>query len=313
MALFSSFKTLIDKSINKGGRKLRAGNIYQFKNVGKFKNVAEFNEHKERFLQQHPDLFTRSEFIAFEVLSQYSVVVPGVANAKIATLVSACAGKQGGISRATFVRMLRKVKTEGFLKVHKTYRSNGGFAHNVFVFEPIDIPADTQLTHRKHLKMPSESKGEDTKKMVSESLNLFSNLEIKDLNIRQEKSVNLAHHQPKSTPQLKDLDYTFVPDNVPKEFIQTVKPFFDRAAEIYTFWHKAITAYQKFNFETPLEYFTPIVIDAFKTSVFLYKCRKIKTSFIQYYYGTLSGMFGTEKRKEHAINQKTPRYNWLET
>jgi hypothetical protein len=311
MAPFFFFKTFIDESINKGGRILRAGNIFQFKNFSKFKNVEEFNKHKDCFLQQHPDLFTRSEFIAFEVLSQYSVVVPGVANAKIATLVSACAGKQGGISRATFVRMLRKVKIEGFLKVHKSYRSNGGFGHNVFVFQPIDVPGDTQLTHRKQSEVPSESRVEDSQ-TTSESINLFSNLENKDLNIRQEKSVSFNHHQPKSTPQLKDLDYTFVSDNVPKEFIQTVKPFFDRAAEIYTFWHKALLAYKKFNFVTPLEYMTSTVIDAFKTTVFHYKHRRIKTSFIQYYYGTLCGMFSVAKRQEHTRNLSVQRYNWLD-
>jgi hypothetical protein len=54
------------------------------------------------------------------------------------------------------------------------------------------------------------------------------------------------------------------------------------------------------------------VIDAFKTILFLYKRRKIKTSFTQYFYGTLSGKFGTEKRREHAAFSTRPTYNWLE-
>jgi hypothetical protein len=310
MALFFFFKTLIDESIIRGGRKLRAGNIYQFKNLSKFKSVTEFNNQKEKFLQYHPDLFTRSEVIAFEVLSQYSVVVPGVANAKIATLVSACSGKQGGISRATFVRMLRKAKTAGFLKIYKTFRSNGGFSHNVFVFQPIDIPDETQMTHREQPEIPLKSKNEDVH-TVSESMNLSLNLKIKDLNIRKEKNVSITpHQQPKSTPQLQDLDYTFVPGNVPKEFIQTVKPFY-RATEIYTFWHKALTAYKKFNFQMPLEFLTSIVIEAFKTTVFHYKRSSIKTSFIQYFYGTLNGMFSSEKRRQH-VNTCRPDYNWLD-
>jgi hypothetical protein len=273
--------------------------------------VDQFNHQKERFLQHHPELFTRSEFIAFEVLSQYSVVVPGVANAKIATLVSACSSKQGGISRATFVRVLRKAKSTGFLKIHKTYRSNGGFAHNVFVFHLIDVPAETQMTHREHPKTPTESKEESTK-TIQETKNLFSNLENKDLNIRQEKNVNTTTQPSSVSPQLQDLDYTFVPENVPKEFIQTVKPFFDRATEIYNFWHKALAAYKKFNFQTPIENLTYVVIEAFKTTVFLYKQRKIKTSFTQYFYGTLSGMFSTEKRREHAVFNSRHHYNWLE-
>ncbi|MBY6037200.1 hypothetical protein KUV80_11070 [Fictibacillus nanhaiensis] len=290
---------------------MRAGNIYQFKHLSKFQSVEVFNAHKEQFLRQHPDLFTRSEFMAFEVLSQYSVVVPGVANAKIATLVSACAGKLGGISRATFVRMLRKAKTTGFLNILNTYRSNGGFAHNVFVFQPIEASSETQLTYRQQSETPSESRGENHH-LAQESINLLLNLENKDLNIRHVKNDNDTFQPYSRTPQLQDLDHSFVPDNVPREFIQTVKPFFDRACEIYTFWQKAIFAYQKFNFQTPLVQLTSIVIDAFKATIFHYKRHKIKTSFTQYYYGTLTGMFSTEKRRERAAHEVIPRYNWLD-
>jgi hypothetical protein len=309
MALFSFHKTLIDESIKRRKKKLRAGNIYQFKNLSKFNSVAEFNKQKERFLQKHPDLFTQSEFIAFEVLTQFSVVVPGVANAKIGTLVSACSGKQGGVSRATFVRMLRKAKTTDFLKVHKTYRASGGFAHNVFVFQPIDVPSETQMTYREDVEIPSSGKNEDTY-LAPETKNLFSNLQNKDLNIRQEQNVD-SQQSPKHSP-LQDLDYTFVPDTVPQPFIHTVKPFFDQAIEIYKFWEKALIAYRHLDVYQPLDQMTAIIISAFKTTVFQYKHRKIKTSFMQYYYGTLTTMLSAEKRREHAANSSTPRYNWLD-
>ncbi len=289
---------------------MRAGNIYQFKSLCKFQSVKEFNKHKELYLQQNPDLLTQSEFIAFEVLTQYSVVVPGVANAKIATLVSACQSKQGGVSRATFVRMLRKTKSTGFLAVHKTYRTSGGFAHNVFVFHPIDATKKTQMTHRDNTEIPYQSK-EKHINTASETKNLFSNRKNKDLTIRLEKNVSteLTPH-PSS---FKDLDYTFVPDTVPQQFIHTVKPFFDRATEIYTFWEKALMAYRQFEFYQSLEQMTAIATNAFKTTVFQYKHRKIKTSFMQYYYGTLTTMLSAEKRREHAASSNIPTYNWLES
>lgn len=290
---------------------MRAGNIDQFKNMSKFQSVAAFNQHKDMFLQQHPDLFTRSEYIAFEVLSQYSVVVPGVANAKIATLVGACSKKQGGISRATFMRMLRKAKATGFLKVHNTYRTTGGLAHNIFVFHPIDAPSQTKLIHRDTQEIPSQSKVQASK-TIPESMNLLSNLENKDQNIRQEKNVTFITPCTSNKPQLQDLDYTFVPNNVPSDFIQSVKPYYDRAEEIYSFWHKALIAYKKFNFRTPIEQLTSTIIEAFKTTIFLYKKSKIKTSFTQYFYGTLSGMFSAEKRREHADYNPRPHYNWLD-
>jgi hypothetical protein len=150
---------------------LRAGNIHQFKKLSQFRIVEEFNEHKKSFLEHHPNLFTKSEFMAFELLSQYSVVVPGVANAKIDTLVKKSEEKKGGLSRATFIRMLRKAKKSGILVVHKTYRASGGFAHNVFVFQRFDPPSEMEMTQRKETQTPCESKGEPMNSN-SESLNL---------------------------------------------------------------------------------------------------------------------------------------------
>lgn len=288
---------------------MRAGNIYQFKHMSRFHNVANFNKHKEFFLQRNPDLFTHSEFIAFEVLSQYSVVVPGVANAKIGTLVSACSPKQGGISRATFVRMLRKAKKAGILKTYKTYRSCGGFSHNIFVFQPFDATYETQMTQCENQETACDSKGEG-EQLTGETEKLFINLRNKELNIRQEKEVQPLHDDNQLLS--KDLDYTFVPNTVPNIFILTVKPFFDRADDIYTFWLKALLVYKKFNFDTPLEHMTTIVIEAFKTTVFHYKHRNIKTTFVQYYYGTLSAMLSAEKRREYAERGSKPRYNWLD-
>jgi hypothetical protein len=285
---------------------LRAGNIKQFTRFSQFTNVGEFNEHKKCFLDENPQLLTKSEFMAFELLSQYSVVVPGVANAKIDTLVERSSEKGAGVSRASFIRMLRKAKKAGILTVHKTYRSGGGFAHNVFVFNRFDPPSETEVIQRVEDETPCDSKVEHTK-WEAETINLLRNHQDQKINIRKE---NASTNTTPENPTLKDLDETYTPDNVPKEFIQTVKPFYNRAIEIYRFWQKARLAYNKYNFDMPLEFMIHVVIDAFKTTVFHYKHRKIKTTFVQYFYGTLKGMFGVQKRKEHM--SKKPRYNWLE-
>lgn len=285
---------------------MRAGNIKQFTRFSQFTNVGEFNEHKKCFLDENPQLFTKSEFMAFELLSQYSVVVPGVANAKIDTLVERSSEKGSGVSRASFIRMLRKAKKAGILTVHKTYRSGGGFAHNVFVFNRFDPPSETEVIQRVEDETPCDSKVEHTK-WEAETINLLRNHQDQKINIRKE---NVSTNTTPENPSLKDLDETFTPDNVPKEFIQTVKPFYNRAIEIYRFWQKARLAYNKYNFDMPLEFMIHVVIDAFKTTVFHYRHRIINTTFVQYFYGTLKGMFGVQKRKEHM--SKKPRYNWLE-
>jgi hypothetical protein len=143
---------------------------------------------------------------------------------------------------------------------------------------------------------------------LPESINPLKNLQDLKINKRKE-DVSSQPASPKN-PSLQDLDETFVPENVPKEFVLAVKPFYNRAIEIFTFWGKALLAYKRFSFDRPLELLVPLVIDAFKTTVFHYKRKNIKTSFTQYFYGTLSGMFSAEKRREHAA--KRERYNWLD-
>jgi hypothetical protein len=244
--------------------------------------------------------------MAFELLSQYSVVVPGVANAKIDTLVEKSVDKDGGVSRASFIRMLRKAKKAGILVVHKTYRASGGFAHNVFVFQRFDPPHETEVIHREEVGTQSGCKDEQAEN-ETETINLLINHQYQKINIRKE---NVSSDNTQQNPSLTDLDETFVPDHVPKEFIHTVKPFYNRAIEIYRFWQRARLAYTKYNFDMPLEFMVSVVINAFKTTVFHHKHRKIKTTFEQYFYGTLNGMFRVQKRKEHTANY--PRYNWLD-
>jgi hypothetical protein len=285
---------------------LRAGNIKQFKRFSQFNSVREFNEHKKRFIEDHPQLFTKSEFMAFELLSQYSVVVPGVANAKIDTLVKKSTDKDGDVSRSSFIRMLRKAKKAGILDVHKTYRASGGFAHNVFVFQRFDPPPETEVIHREEIGTQRGSKVEHTEN-EEETINLLINHQDQKINIRKE---NASSDNTQQNFSLTDLDETFVPEHVPKEFIHTVKPFYNRAIEIDGFWQKARLAYNKYNFDMPLEFMVSVVINAFKTTVFHHKHRKIKSTFVQYFYGTLSSMFSVQKRKEHTA--KYPRYNWLD-
>ncbi len=98
-------------------------------------------------------------------------------------------------------------------------------------------------------------------------------------------------------PTLDSLDYTYVPSYVPSQFTKTVKPFFDRAIEICQFWDRALIAYRFVKFDEPIEHFLPIIIQAFKETVYHWKRKKIKKCFISYYYGTVVGMLTVEKRR----------------
>ncbi len=270
------------------------GKVTNFKELSEFQTVKEFNESNKRFLEVHRGKFTKGELIAFHQLTRYSVKVIGVCNAKICTLVSACY-KKGGISRSTVERMLRKAKKLGILSIYHTLRSKGGYAHNVFVFHRFDRPLAENLTGRSAAKSPDTPK-EEPIKTEPEATSLKTK-------IQTTKTIR------KETVTFSTLDYSYLPNYIPRDFINAVKPFFTTAAEICSFWQKARMAYMKLNFGKPLELLVPEVIQGFRITVYQYKRRKIKTSFAQYFYGVVYGMLAVERRRESYSN--VLGYDWL--
>ncbi|HWO95641.1 hypothetical protein WD019_15825 [Fictibacillus sp. Mic-4] len=285
---------------------MKSGYIEKYQLLSEFKTVKEFNEHIWRFLDDHRTAFSKSELIAFHQLTKYSVKVIGVCNAKIGTLVSASHKEKGGISRSTFERMLRKAKKLGILSVHHALRQKGGYAHNVFVFHRYDAPLEENMKDRPTPEIPcpiseTEAKSEPETTSFLETNSIKT---IKNEYIRKEKA-----------PSLTELDETYLPDYIPEAFVNCVKPFFPEATNIYTFWKKARLAYHQFEFNSPLELMVATVIKAFKTTVWQYKRKKIKTTFVQYFYGTLYGLFRVERRRERRreLSSLWPfNYNWLE-
>lgn len=65
--------------------------------------------------------------------------------------------------------------------------------------------------------------------------------------------------------------------------------------------------------ERPVEDLVSIAVQAFKETVFAYKRNRIKTTFEAYFFGTLRGLFTTERRREVQRNKANPLfYNFLD-
>ncbi|MED2972881.1 hypothetical protein P4361_11675 [Fictibacillus sp. B-59209] len=130
--------------------------------------------------------------------------------------------------------------------------------------------------------------------------------ETKNIETKEKIKTKILRKQPAFSPTL---DYSYLPDYIPRDFIQAVKPFFTTAAEICSLWQKARVAYKKLNIEKPLEMLIPEVIQGFKITVYQYKLQKIRTSFAQYFYGVIYGMLTVERRRESYSN--VLGYDWL--
>lgn len=105
-----------------------------------------------------------------------------------------------------------------------------------------------------------------------------------------------------------NLDAKYIPSNVPKDFIDAVKPFFNDAKEIYRLWGKSLLAHQICGLERPLEELEYITIQAFNETIFAYKQNRVKKTFTGYFFGTLRGMFMIERRRECFNGQNRPTY-----
>ncbi|WP_078429805.1 hypothetical protein [Alkalihalobacterium alkalinitrilicum] len=270
---------------------MKSGHIDQFAHLSKFRSVKQFNETMKKVRKQYEDRFTKGERVALLTLIQYSVKIPGICNARICKLVQAAQTNNGVISRSTFERMLRKAKKLGIISIHHTTRQNGGYSHNVYVFHHFDGAHDQQLTDRQGAKRPDTPSNPTLEKAPKAPL--FKTKEHKDKDLRQSSKLN-------SEITLEALNHTFVPSYVPEPFVKTVKPFFNRAKDICSLWDRITMAYRSMKFAQPIETLLPPIIQAFKETIYKYKQNFIKTSFIQYFYGTVVGKLAVEKRKRTA-------------
>jgi hypothetical protein len=137
-----------------------------------------------------------------------------------------------------------------------------------------------------------ESKEPGTKKIST------NNLTINSLNKLRTRSVHLSAE--------------FTPSIVPEAFKNTVKVFFNDAREIHNLWKKACLANKISGLNVPSEDIMPVILQAFKESIYAFKQNKIKKDFQGYFFGTLRGMLVVEARRKYFSPKHPLYYNFLE-
>ncbi|SER08934.1 hypothetical protein SAMN04487944_101189 [Gracilibacillus ureilyticus] len=124
--------------------------IESFKSYSNFKSLKDFNNNVEMFLACHKQDFTKSEYIAFRRLTKFCAKIFGVSNARIDTIVQATKDDNGGISRSTFKRMVKKAKKLGILSVHELKRANQSQSSNLYVFESFRTSIEPPIENAKN-------------------------------------------------------------------------------------------------------------------------------------------------------------------
>lgn len=111
----------------------------------------------------------------------------------------------------------------------------------------------------------------------------------------------------------EQLDYSFTPKNIVDEpFIRVAKPFFG-AEKIFKLWGIVKNIMKRRKLQCLSQEVSESVIEAFKTTVFMYKANRIKSSFENYFFGVLDSKLTIVKRRE-AVEigmNNIVFYNWL--
>ncbi|MEH7495164.1 hypothetical protein [Neobacillus niacini] len=251
---------------------LKSGRIEGFEEFSQFKSVKEFNTHIEMWLAVKKDEFSKGELVGLKRLVRFSAKVPGVCNAKIGTLLKAINEEyQGnGISRSTFKRMILKAKDLGIVTIYETERKNGTQSSNLYSFNRFP---KSEPPNAKKLDHPKETN------------NLLKTNNQK-INKRNEAPI--------------ELDFTFVSDQVPQNFVQTVKYFFSDAKTIEEYWHMVQIAAFRFECDQHSDDILSIGIQSFKQLIRKLKSTKSVVKPIGFFYGIV-----TNKLKELILNQVT--------
>jgi hypothetical protein len=251
-----------------GGNQMKSGNIEQFKHLSQFRDLKDFNNNIEQWMIDLKSKFTKSELIALKRLIRFSAKIPGVCNAKIQTLVSACHEAGQEISRSTFERMLRKAKRFGLVQVINTFKKNGKQSHNVYVFQRYQIVSDSSI-----IDVPKQ--------------------EIIDVPNKETSNLSKTSNQNNINKRTEALDGSFASSRVPKEFCDLVKCFMNDFKVIEEFW-KVIQIQTYY-----LSYYSQqdklnLAIDSFKQLVRNIKQgRKVRNIF-GYFFGIVKNKLDAE-------------------
>ncbi|MEO2223194.1 hypothetical protein [Priestia megaterium] len=111
---------------------------------------------------------------------------------------------------------------------------------------------------------------------------------------------------------VEELGEEFIPSNiVPIAFKMAVIPFF-RAYKVFRLWGIVRSAMKQNRLSTVNNDSMEATLEAFRTTVFMYKAKRLNGSFENYFFGVLRSMLGAVKRRQVKANSGIFSFNLFE-
>lgn len=241
--------------------------ITYFQELSNFDSLKDFNNNLEMHLADFKNEYTTKELIVLKRLVRFSAKVFGVSNVSIRTLVEAVeAYDKVKVSEATFHRMKRKSIKLGLFDTRSCRREDSSQSSNLYVFLPYSIDTPDRLEEVEETPSNQDLEKKDVTPLKA------SNISKTNKTIKTRKGI-----------EVMNFDSSFISSNVPRELVETVKPFFSKASEIYAIYKrlKQATNHAHDTVETNLGDY----VSTFKQSLYRLKLGYVDGDFLGYLYG----------------------------
>jgi hypothetical protein len=237
-----------------------------------FASIDELNDTSYAYLDQFSDQLTNSTIDIFKRITRYSCVVIGVSWLKVRTLASILDKSEKTVRRA-----LKQLETLHIIKRVPTIRPQGGRGYDIVVIQPQADAAS--MSTRDQSKIPHDI-------APNKPLETLETTKLNNL-------LNKRNNRENAT----ELDHTFVNERVPEVFIKAVKPFFDNARVIESFWYRSNIAAWKNTVDDEDETKLNIALSSFRQTIRGLKFGRVRDKFA-YFYRIAYRKFNAEYERE---------------
>lgn len=252
-----------------------------------FESIEEMDKNVRAFLYQFKAELSESTVNVLKTIWKHSIKVIGVSFAKYEYIA-----EMADISRRTVIRAMNRLEEMGIIKRIPTTRPNGKRGINIIVIQKTDLTIQNEEMSNNNMSPQLVTADVTSKNKKNQDHSVMSN--NKRTNVHTDNQVETIQ----ADNQQNGLDASFVPSSVPKQFVDTVKPFFNSAKQIYDLFKRVQIAYAKCKLDRPLDDLIDVAVQSFKETVFAKKMNRIKKTFEGYFYRVLYANFVVEKRKE---------------
>ena len=290
-------------------------NFKEMKENESFSNIGEMNKSIYDYIEHVRKDVPQSVIDVLLCLGRSSLRLIGLSFKKQATIAN-----ETGYSRKTINKALKILEAFGVIDSVRTQTKAGRPSVKIIRILPFCL-------ERLHQGVTSDEADHFNNDAYLKPIGNFEP-------IVQETSKNYLKEDRKGAIQdnidsinVEELGEEFIPTSiVPKVFKVVAVPFF-HAYRIFRLWGIVRSAMKKNKLEAVNNDVMEVTIEAFRTTVFMYKTKRLKGSFENYFFGVLRGMFGTVKRRqvmaqeclsnvdkleEQQQQAKIPFFNWLE-